>query len=302
MAYPNGKEVLVFSRRTQRGDAGKFITDIEYGPAFGEEGPFVPSVVRKTRENSLALSVAAQENHPVCRIVYDWFQDRISSVNLPGPPERMHSMLTAQLLLEDEEMKKSVLSLMRVVEPGLIDILIKKNDEPSYPEAMKGMLQEEALSIFESSYGYSINFAVKSGKSRILLPYEVQSKGFKKFFSMVARVLFGLRSGDVVIVDELETSIHPHLARMIVELFQNKDVNKAGGQVVFTTHDTNLLDQSLLRRDQIWFVEKVHAKSKLYSLLEFAPRKDENLERGYLRGRYGAIPALGLNLEELHSH
>jgi hypothetical protein len=93
-----------------------------------------------------------------------------------------------------------------------------------------------------------------------------------------------------MLFDEIEGSIHPHMARLIIDMFQDTNVNHAGSQMIFTTHDTGLLDQTLLRRDQIWFVEKERLCSRLYSLLDFSPRKDANLEAGYLRGRYGAIP------------
>jgi AAA15 family ATPase/GTPase len=81
---------------------------------------------------------------------------------------------------------------------------------------------------------------------------------------------------------------------LIVDLFQEGSINSEGSQLIFSTHDTNLLDQSLLRRDQIWFVEKERTYSHLYSMLEFSPRKDADLERGYLRGRFGAIPVATL--------
>ena len=91
--------------------------------------------------------------------------------------------------------------------------------------------------------------------------------------------------------------MHPHMAAQILGLFQSHSTNPKGGQLIFSTHDTNLLNIRHLRRDQIWFVEKEASRSHLYPLLDFAPRKDENLEVGYLRGRYGAIPALGLDAD-----
>ncbi|MEY3754984.1 MAG: hypothetical protein RLY27_1592, partial [Pseudomonadota bacterium] len=103
-----------------------------------------------------------------------------------------------------------------------------------------------------------------------------------------------LDKGMVLVVDELGSSLHPLLVRRLVELFQNSRFNKKGAQLIFTSHDTSLLDQDLFRRDQIWFVEKDRDQaSKLYPLSDFSPRKNEALERGYLMGRYGALPFLG---------
>ena len=95
-------------------------------------------------------------------------------------------------------------------------------------------------------------------------------------------------------VDELDASLHPLLALKVVSLFNDPKLNPRGAQIIFTTHDTNFLDKASLRRDQIWFTEKdAEGGTHLYPLTDFKPRKNENLERGYLQGRYGAIPFIG---------
>lgn len=94
-------------------------------------------------------------------------------------------------------------------------------------------------------------------------------------------------------MDELDRSLHPYITRFLVALFHGKN-NPKNAQLVFTTHDTTLLDTDLVRRDQVWFVEKDKEQaSRLYPLLEYQPRKEEALERGYLKGRYGAVPKVG---------
>jgi AAA15 family ATPase/GTPase len=95
----------------------------------------------------------------------------------------------------------------------------------------------------------------------------------------------------VICVDELDSSLHPLIAIEIMRLFENRAQNPKGGQLIFNTHDTNLLNTGVLRRDQIWFTEKdSKGESHLYPLTDFKPRREENLESGYLQGRYGAIP------------
>lgn len=97
-----------------------------------------------------------------------------------------------------------------------------------------------------------------------------------------------------MVIDELDSSLHPLLVRRIVDLFNSPDVNNKGAQLIFATHDVSLLDASTLRRDQVWFTEKgVDHLSHLYPLLDYAPRKGEALKKGYLAGRYGAIPIIG---------
>lgn len=108
--------------------------------------------------------------------------------------------------------------------------------------------------------------------------------------------------GKTLVVDELDASLHSFLVQYLVDLFHDPEINSKNAQLVFSTHDTNLLSLDTFRRDQIYFVEKniETAESSVYSLDEFSVRKVENIERGYLLGRYGAIPFLqtGGNLWE----
>ena len=115
----------------------------------------------------------------------------------------------------------------------------------------------------------------------------------QRFFNLIGPIIDILQKGKILIVDELDSSLHPLLVRQIVEMFHNPELNTHGAQLLFSTHDTSLLAPDILRRDQIWFTEKAadHATT-LTPLTEFSPRKGEALERGYLHGRYGAIPVL----------
>jgi len=120
-----------------------------------------------------------------------------------------------------------------------------------------------------------------------------ESDGTRKLFEFVGGWIRALDTGATLCVDEIDRSLHPHLTRMLVHLFQS-EVNDKNAQLIFTTHDTTLLDPDLLRRDQIWFAEKDEKRAtRIYPLLDYSPRKNENLERGYLLGRYGAIPFVG---------
>jgi AAA15 family ATPase/GTPase len=114
---------------------------------------------------------------------------------------------------------------------------------------------------------------------------------------MALPILRVLQCGGLLLVDELERSLHPALARKIIDRFNDPAANPKIAQVIFTTHDTNLLGtvigEPALRRDQVWLTEKdAEGATVLYPLTDYKPRKNENLERGYLQGRYGAIPFL----------
>ena len=118
-----------------------------------------------------------------------------------------------------------------------------------------------------------------------------ESNGTNKIISFSGPLFDTLLYGKVLFVDELDAKLHPMLTRAIVRLFMDKETNPKGAQLVFTTHDTHLLDKEYLRRDQVWFTEKDATEaSDLYSLLEFKERNDRNFEKNYIQGRYGAIP------------
>ena len=131
------------------------------------------------------------------------------------------------------------------------------------------------------------------------LPLNQESKGTQTLVRFALPIVQAVQNGGVVLCDELESSLHPVLAQNIVGQFNNPATNPRNAQLIFTTHDTNLLGTTLgekppLRRDQVWLTEKnAEGATVLYPLTDFKPRKQENLERGYIQGRYGAVPYLG---------
>ncbi len=121
-----------------------------------------------------------------------------------------------------------------------------------------------------------------------------ESEGTKKLFALAGPILKVLRDGSVFIIDELDARLHPLLTEAIIRLFNSNETNPNNAQLVFTTHDTNLLTNKLFRRDQIWFTEKNKVgATDLYSLAEFKVRNDASYEKDYIAGRYGAIPFIG---------
>ena len=124
---------------------------------------------------------------------------------------------------------------------------------------------------------------------------EQESAGTQHFFTRIGGWLQALENGALLVVDEIEDSLHPLLTRRLIEMVQDKAINTKGAQLIFTTHDAMLLDLNFFRRDQIWFAEKNDktCATELYSLASFSPRKGENVRKGYLQGRFGAIPFIG---------
>jgi uncharacterized protein len=127
-----------------------------------------------------------------------------------------------------------------------------------------------------------------------------ESLGTQRFFGIAGSIISALELGKVLAIDEIDDSLHPLLVRRLIELFHTSETNPHGAQLIVNTHDVTLLDTRLFRRDQIWFTEKdSNGSSRLYPLSDYSPRKGEALSKGYLFGRYGALPAifdLGANL------
>ena len=119
-----------------------------------------------------------------------------------------------------------------------------------------------------------------------------ESDGTNSYFRLIGVVKKVLDQGTLLVADEMDAHLHPLLTKHLVSLFNSAEFNPNNAQLIFTSHNTNLLDLDVLRRDQIWFTEKDEhtAATDLFSLYDFSIRKDAKVEKGYLIGRYGAIP------------
>lgn len=129
---------------------------------------------------------------------------------------------------------------------------------------------------------------------------ENESEGTKKLFALAGLILRALREGKVILIDELDSKLHPLITKTLIELFNSNDTNPKNAQLIFTTQDTNLLSNKIFRKDQIWFTEKnQYEVTDLYSLVEYNNVSEEaSFENDYIKGKYGAIPYIG-NLKDL---
>lgn len=290
IAYPKGLPQTWYER-TFDSDSSKH--EWYFGPNFKGEKM---RLVNLTRPNVLFLSLAVKFNHELLKDVYDWFDYylRVISADKLIPYFRDY---TARKILEDENLKKGIASLLKQFDTGVEDISVQKKtlSNADFPEE----IPEEVRNFFKGSEQYEIKLShFGNQKNQIIpLPFEEESMGTQKLFSIFYPWLDALFNGYTLIMDEIDTSLHPLLVQKLINLFHD-DWNTNSGQLIFNTHDTTLLSSSLFRRDQIWFVEKdQESRSHLYPLLEYKPRKDESLEKWYLAGRYGGIPFLNNQLE-----
>lgn len=242
-----------------------------------------------TRPNALFLSVAVQLNSEALRPVFDWFANRLVIFNEQSPLSPQFSMQ----MLKQEAQRKAICEFLRAADISIADI------EVATKQAMVHTInfdlatgkREEAAS--EQAVD-EVKFHHITEHGNAVFDLMDESSGTRNLLLLTGPILDILNKGLTLVVDELDTSLHTLLVQALVRLFHRPEVNTGGAQLIFTTHDTSLLDAyGLFRRDQVWFVEKrSDQSSSLYPLLDFSPRKNEALERGYLQGRYGALPYL----------
>ncbi len=277
-AWPGRRKQVWFERENQ---------EFKFGDNLKGENHLIELV---TRPNALFLSAAAQHKHPQLVDLFAWFRT-IGVIGLyagrpSGLPSRMaSSRALANLLDADEQpLLDDVRHLLKQADIGVIDLRVESEPE-------KKPLRS----------GPSFSLKHQSDIKEAWLPLAGESNGTQTLFYLALPVLQALQRGSVLLIDELERSLHPAMARHIIDQFNDPAANPNNAQLIFTTHDTNLLGTTLgeptLRRDQVWLTEKdAEGATVLYPLTDYRPRKAENLERGYLQGRYGAIPFLANSL------
>ena len=274
---------------------------IKLGDKFKGEGR---DLIERTRPNALFLSVVAQFDGETAQEVLSWFRSLGIATSLNHLNLGMR--LFTESMLDDKDSAQAIGSLIKRLDLGIDDLQIEKR--VSSPEPLPKEAPEElrtALEPFLNVVGEQEQTTVRTihrkvddegrpVESELFYLDRHESEGTKKLFSLSGPLIDTLKSGDVLIIDELDARLHPLLTREVVSLFNDPEQNRNNAQLVFVIQDTNLLDNQLMRRDQIWFVEKDRqGASYLYSLAEFKVRNDATYEKDYIQGRYGAIPFLG---------
>jgi hypothetical protein len=284
-AYPEGRAQKWFERNYDP-ETQKYIW--YFGPKF--------TGLRKvwqeaTRSNALFLSTAIQLNNEQLKPVFNWFDRKL--VVFDQGTSIGHGFSTSEC--EKEEKKKKILKFMNAADPSITDISLEKKDfsmdylPPDMPQSIKEEIAKDLKGKKLTELFFKHPFS-DNGED-VALAFNEESAGTRKLFALAGPWLDVLDNGLVLFVDELDTSLHPLLVRFLLNLLHNPETNRHNAQLVFTTHDTTVLDQTLMRRDQVWFVEKDNENAtRLYPLSDYKPRKGEALQKGYLYGRYGALP------------
>jgi len=287
--------------------------DFTFGTGFREGKDFVERV----RPNALMLSTAAQWNNPVARGVVGWYR---SKLKVASGLEDTGMRIATINALKMAERRNEIVELVRRFDVGVEDLLVETTP---FAEADLATALAKAPPALQRLVDVLVTVSAKSGEERELVSVKTrhrvfdadgntvdseefdlqaqESDGTQKLFALSGPLLDVLKAGRILVIDEFDARLHPLITNAIIALFNSPYANPHHAQLVFATHDTNLLDRRYFRRDQIWFTEKDRASAtQLYSLVEFKVRNDASYGRDYIRGKYGAVPYLG-NLERLAS-
>ena len=251
-----------------------------------------------TRGNALFLSTAVQLNNEQLRPVYEWFSKTLKVIGPGGRLPSHHS----QLFCERPETKRVVLTFLKTAGIDVDDIVVEREEareESNPPASPENGRRLRTLGRPKVHFRYRV-----ADKAVQPLEWTDESDGTRQLFAYAAPVMQALRDGLVLVVDELHNHLHSQLVKFLVELFHSPETDFSKAQLVFTTHDTSILNKQLFerlfRRDQIWFCERKKRVTQLFRLTDFSPRKEEeNFERRYQSGRYGALPYVR-SMGELH--
>lgn len=267
--------------------------DSESGKDVYEFGPSLKGAKNlwegATRPNALFLSIAVQLNSDALHPVFNWFANRLAIFNELTPLSPQFSVQ----MLKQAEQRKAIRDFLRAADISIADIEVTTKQAVVHSinfDLTTGKREETA----DTQAVDEVKFHHITEHGKAVFDLMDESSGTRNLLFLTGPILDILNKGLTLVVDELDTSLHTLLVQALVRLFHQPEMNTGGAQLIFTTHDTSLLDAyGLFRRDQVWFVEKhPDQSSSLYPLLDFSPRKNEALERGYLQGRYGALPFL----------
>ena len=294
---PKGQKALIFNRIGQT-----FV--------FTEEKAKRTLIGDMVADNQLFFAVACTMNDASCIAAMRWFRNQIFfSRDYPDIPRQLLEYS------EDKNMLMAISNYAKAADLGIQDMQFEFNSEEvsddesipdNIPEGIKTALIQFMHALAETSNNSEIHLQKgevsakashlgenRDGKKDLYsLDLSDESDGTRKLMALAPTIESALRTGGILLVDELERELHPMLVNYIVAKFQSKSSNPNGAQIVFTTHNTELMNLELLRKDQLYFVDKrdKDGSSELYTISEFTTRTTDNIRKGYLVGKYGATP------------
>ena len=285
--YPKGKEKLLFTRLSPKGES---IHSLRLGQDIN---------VKKfdVFHNQTILSKFGKEvPHELISQVY-LFITSIDVVNASSY-RRVSNLRNevSEFLKKNPELKSKMDELIVTSDLGINSLKIEDVEDDAF--VLPTGLPTEFKNLIIDKFKYSVSGLhdvyenSEITKTIQTIPLDEESHGTKRIYYLGGKILKSLERGSVLFIDELETGLHTYLCKLLISLYQDKRINSKNAQLVFTTHDTNLLDRTMFRRDQIWFTEKdCEGKTEFFSLQDFNDvREDTPFEKWYLAGKFGGIP------------
>ena len=251
--FPNSRRRMLFER-----EDGAF----RFGRGLGGRNTVISGL---TRPNSLYLSAAAQNGHERLSRVFEYFRAvrGARGISITGA--------AASAVLAGEEPDRRAIAFLEKIGAGVVGCR-RRDSNGANPVAIE------------------LAHRGRDGAAVYLDPAR-ESAGTRRLLVVLGHAFRALDEGAPLFIDELDASLHTQAAEAVLRLFRSPETNPKGAQLVATTHDTNLMGSPLLRRDQLWFTEKDDGgATRLYPLTDFRTRKGDNVARGYLQGRFGAVP------------
>ena len=286
------KSELVFERKME---------NVRFGPAAKFDGNFGGFVAQGLLKNELFLSAAAKKNLLPMQEIYRWFK-----AILVITPDSIPALIAVKLD-RDEQFRKFMETFLFTSGTGIESIGVEKvsllpaQDEAAYSLLQRArareIKQDRAPLNFQQADGKSSHLKVQfkhEGAPEVPFELEDESRGTQRLFHLAPVLHESKRSASLVVIDEVDSSLHPTLVKRFVECFLAEKTT--GAQLILTTHDATLLDLEILRRDEIWFTDKdKNGATQLTSLHEFINRSDVDLDKHYLAGRFGGVPKIRLS-------
>ena len=287
--YPRGRRALLFERGG---------SNVQFGGGSKTQGR---EILRLLRPNALFLSTAAAAGYVPLEGLFRWFSENFLLAEAANRSLRQAHTVE---MMQREGGRERVLNLLRVADLGIENARLRLDPEvlERLQRAVRVLndLDDEGEPFggeFSVDDASAVRLGHKGASGTVELDSEDESLGTVVWLGLIGPILEALAQGSVLLADELDSSLHPHLVRETIRLFQDPATNPHGAQMVFNAFDLTVLGdgaaERLLGRDQTWFTEKQSdGSTNLYPLTDFSPRKDEALADRYLRGRYGAVPII----------
>ena len=281
----------------------KMLFERDFDNYILDDFPEGQGISDKTRSNALFLSVVAQFNGKLSGKILLWFSKNLQLIS--GLQDTQYRKKTLESF-ENAGHRHDIIEFIKKLDLGILDIA--RENTPVYsiydntaqyggPYGSLYPNSEIKTTVYTSHPKYDAD-----GKQTSMELFDIEkheSEGTNKLFALAGLLLDTLRTGKILLIDELDARLHPLITRELICLFNSNETNPDNAQLIFTTHDTNLLSSKTFRKDQIWFTEKDNkGATDLYSLVEYKVGKNASFERDYIMGKYGAIPFIG-NFKEL---